>query len=121
MLDNFLNELLPVVGTFLGVSIGVLIVYLGRTYILPLTKKLDIENKEHIAEIAISYVEQYAKNEGIKGKEKLGLAKIKLKELAEEQGIKISDENIETFIESTLRGIKDQLGEDWSEIIENNL
>jgi len=74
----------------------------------------ELEVKQELALLAVRFVEQTYKD--LHGEDKYNKAASWLAERAQEQGIKITAEEIKCLIESALRIIKNELGEQWANI-----
>ena len=112
--DAFLTEILISLGTLAGVVVA----YYLRKGILYIVKEKDIMNKKELAKIAVQFVEQ--KYHSLNGPEKFDMAKIRLADLAQEHGMPITEKQLETFIESAVRSFKDEFGEEWAPVKEDD-
>ncbi len=73
--------------------------------------KQELEAKQELAGIAVSFVQQVYKD--LDGNDKLLKAIFWLEEMLGDRGIKFSEEELRGLIESSLRAFKDVFGEEW--------
>lgn len=76
----------------------------------------ELQTKKDMALIAVKYVEQAWK--GASGPEKYNAAAAWLAAQAARAGITLSDDEIKGLIEWALRNIKDELGNQWADLLE---
>ncbi|HFI0463221.1 TPA: phage holin [Streptococcus suis] len=69
--------------------------------------QVGVKTAEIIALNAVRAVEQIAKDQDIKGDEKLSVAKSWFITVANKQGLRLSDEMIDGFLESAVKSMKD--------------
>ena len=72
----------------------------------------ELEAKQELATLSVMFVEQAYQE--YKGPQKYHTAAEWLSKRAQEQGLKISAEEIQGLIEAALRGFKDEFGEEWA-------
>ena len=96
-----LNQLLLTVLTALFTYLG----YKVKKFIEKKEIQEALNNNQELAMMSIKYVEQVG--EHLASSEKLRLAKIKLIELAENQGITIQENELDVLVESALLSFKD--------------
>lgn len=104
----FTTELLAAIGALAG-AVAAYYVRKGVNYF---SKNSDLENKKELAVSVVRFVEQVY--ESTNGEEKFRVAKQRLIDLANENGLKITQKQVETFIEEAVRGLKDEFGEGWA-------
>ena len=97
-------------------AILLVLVGAGATWLFGVLRKrgiLDlIDAKEHLAVIAVRFVEEYYKD--IKGEEKLDKACEWMAEALKSFKIKATPEEIKGFVLNALRRIKDEYGNRWA-------
>lgn len=74
----------------------------------------ELNNKKELAHLAVKFVEQAYKD--LKGQEKCDKAAEWLTARIQEQGIKVSAEEVIGLIEAAIRMAKDEFGEQWGKI-----
>lgn len=117
MEDLFLSlvqNLFYLLGT---IAVGFIIALLKEKYGVEALQRVqkELETKQELAYLAVKFVEQAYKD--LDGKEKYTQAAVWLSNRIEEIGLEITEDEIKGLIESTLRHIKDELGEEWAEVI----
>lgn len=110
---NILAILVPAL-----VALGVELIRrkLGVEMIKKITQEL--QAKQDWALLAVRFVEQSFKD--LHGQEKYNQAAIWLSARAQENGLAISDSEVKGLIEAALRLIKDELGEDWANALDES-
>lgn len=106
-----MNELMVLVSEELlnlaGVVITVIAGFVGKSVMSYLNKKGVVQKigaHKELAKIAVSFVEQVYID--LKGEAKLDRAKDKLVELANKEGLKLTDADLDAFIENAVREMK---------------
>ncbi len=74
----------------------------------------ELDNKKDLARLAVKFVEQAYKD--LKGQEKYDKAAEWLAARIQEQGIKVSPEEVMGLIEAAIRMAKDEFGEQWGKV-----
>lgn len=72
----------------------------------------ELEAKQELGTLAVKFVEQAFYD--LKGYDKYTTASYWLSEMLRERGIKVTDGEIKGLIESSLRTLKDEFGEEWA-------
>ena len=109
-MDKVIEVIQPAFISFLGTVVTCLFGYLGYKAKQTYTKYVDNQVKKDVVNSTVNYVEQVYKD--IHGEEKLQKAKEKVVEILTEQGISITDSDLEMLIESAVYG----LNASWLEI-----
>lgn len=109
-MDAILEAIQPAFVSLLGTVVTCLFGYIGLKAKQVYTKYVDNQVKQDVVNSTVNYVEQVYKN--IHGEEKLQKAKEKVTEILTEQGIKITDADLEMLIESAVYG----LNSGWLEV-----
>lgn len=109
-MDAMLEAIQPAFMSLLGTVVTCLFGYIGLKAKQVYTKYVDNQVKQDVVNSTVNYVEQVYKN--IHGEEKLQKAKEKVTEILTEQGIKITDADLEMLIESAVYG----LNSGWLEV-----
>ena len=102
-MDAMLEAIQPAFMSLLGTVVTCLFGYIGLKAKQVYTKYVDNQVKQDVVNSTVNYVEQVYKD--IHGKEKLQKAKEKVTEILTEQGIKITDADLEMLIESAVYGL----------------
>ena len=97
-MDKVIEVIQPAFISFLGTVVTCLFGYLGYKAKQAYTKYVDNQVKKDVVNSTVNYVEQVYKD--IHGEEKLQKAKEKVVEILTEQGISITDSDLEMLIES---------------------
>lgn len=79
----------------------------------------ELETKQELALLAVRFAEQAYRDAG--GPQKYSQAANWLAKRARERGIKVTGEEIQGLIESALRTLKDEFGEQWAISIEDRV
>ena len=101
-------ELLNVVVSALGSVLVALVGYLAQKLARYLTEKGVTEklaSKQYLVDVAVLAVEQLYQEEG--GEKKFGLAKMRAVDLLNQQGIEVSNEELESFIEASVKSMNE--------------
>lgn len=109
-MDAMLEAIQPAFMSLLGTVVTCLFGYVGLKAKQVYTKYVDNQVKQDVVNSTVNYVEQVYKD--IHGEEKLQKAKEKVTEILTEQGIKITDADLEMLIESAVYG----LNSGWLEV-----
>lgn len=102
-MEAMLEAIQPAFMSLLGTVVTCLFGYIGLKAKQVYTKYVDNQVKQDVVNSTVNYVEQVYKD--IHGKEKLQKAKEKVTEILTEQGIKITDADLEMLIESAVYGL----------------
>ena len=102
-MDAMLEAIQPAFMSLLGTVVTCLFGYIGLKAKQVYTKYVDNQVKQDVVNSTVNYVEQVYKD--IHGEEKLQKAKEKVTEILTEQGIKITDADLEMLIESAVYGL----------------
>jgi len=76
---------------------------------------LELSLKQELAELAVKFVEQIYRD--FDGEEKYTMAAIWLADRISELGLKITESEVKGLIESALRTLKDEFGEQWAKTV----
>lgn len=108
------QELVSAVISAVGIVFTSMVGYLARyvtAYFADKEIMQELKNKQYLVEIVVNAVEQVYEHEN--GAEKLRIAKQKVVELAKLNGVKITNQEIDAFIEDVVfainQGVKDEL------------
>lgn len=112
--------LLPLIQELLYVSItvgvGFLIAYMKKKLSVEQLKqiKTEMDNKREIIELVVLFVQQvYSHLDGnARYEEALNRASI----LLQQKGLKITDEELQSLLESSVKNLKYEFGESWKEL-----
>lgn len=107
-----------VISILITAGIGFLVELLRRKVGLEGLRRISwqLDQKKDLAMLAVQFTEQAYKD--LKGHDKYNYAAKWLAARVKEHGIQISDDEIKGLIEATLRQIKDELGEEWAKVLE---
>ena len=107
-MNDFMGFISEELISLAGVVIAGVAGFVGKSVMNYLGKKGVVEKihaHKELAKIAVSFVEQVYID--IKGEEKLEKAKDKLVELANKEGIAVTDADVDAFIENAVREMKE--------------
>jgi len=76
---------------------------------------LELALKQELAELAVKFAEQVYRD--FKGDEKYTMAAIWLADRIGELGLEITESEVKGLIESALRTLKDEFGEQWAKTV----
>lgn len=115
-----LKAVFPYIGDiiylFVAIALSMLSLYLkerwGAEKIARIKEK--VSTLEKLAEIAVLFVQQVAKE--AKAEEKFELALIAFTKAAQDRGIEVDEEEMRVLIESTLKRLKKEFGEAWKNL-----
>lgn len=102
-MDEMLSAIQPAVMNLVAVCITCLFGYVGIKVKQLYTEYVNTETKKKVVDSTVNYVEQVFTD--IHGADKLKEAKTKVLTILNEKGISISDEELETLIESAVYGL----------------
>lgn len=111
-MNEIIDVIQPAFISFLGTVVTCLFGYLGYKAKETYNRYVDNQVKKDVVNSTVNYVEQIYKD--IHGEDKLNKAKEKVVEILTEQGIKITEADLEMLIESAVYG----LNKGWIEIAE---
>ena len=107
VMDVFMSGVISLLGSVVTVAVGIItykITKWGNKYINNQNTKLTTQQKQAVVNSTVAYVEQVFKD--IDGAQKLEEAKNKILTLLQEQGITITDEEMQVLIEAAVVGLK---------------
>lgn len=107
VMDVFMSGVISLLGSVVTVAVGIItykITRWGNEYINNQNTKLTTQQKQAVVNSTVAYVEQVFKD--IDGAQKLEEAKNKILSLLQEQGITITDEEMQVLIEAAVVGLK---------------
>lgn len=106
---EFLNEIMPSLLSFVGTVVAVLFGYLGVKVKQLYNKYVDTQVEKDVVYSTVKYVEQIYTD--IHGEDKLNEALKQASSILREKGIRVSQDQLKTLIESAVygmnQGIKD--------------
>lgn len=96
---------------------GFVVAYLRKRLGVEWMQKIELELslKQELAELAVKFVEQVYKD--FKGDEKYTMAAIWLADRISELGLEITESEVKGLIESAIRTLKDEFGEQWAKTV----
>ncbi len=96
---------------------GFVVAYLRKRLGVEWMQKIELELslKQELAELAIKFVEQVYRD--FDGDEKYTVAAIWLVDRVSELGLKTNESEVKGLIESALRTLKDEFGEQWANMV----
>ncbi len=107
IMDILMPSVISLLGTVVTVAVSIVtykITKWGNDYINNQNTKLTTQQKQAVVKSTVAYVEQVFKD--IDGAQKLEKAKDRILSLLQEQGITITDDEMQVLIESAVAGLK---------------
>lgn len=115
---SFSGVLAYIISLLITAGIGLLVELLRRKVGIEGLRKVawQLDQKKDLAMLAVQFVEQAYK--GYYCEVKYQKAAEWLAARARERGLRITEDEIKGLIESSLRQIKDEMGEEWAKILQ---
>lgn len=109
MLETLWNEINPYIWQMLAAALATIVTYVGIKIKNLYQKKINTETKKEIVKSVVQMVENIAKKYGWNSYEKYEKAKETVLELLNNEGIKITELELEVLIESVCKALEESM------------